>query len=290
MLCRKKEYRKLEKRKNGEWIGELKFDGTRALAYVRDGEYKLVNRRNFEISRNFPELKFPDVNAILDGELVIFTNGKSDFSKILTRTHITNNMKIRLLSKRYPATFMVFDILYIENNKQKKLLNLPLIERKKILEEIEETENVKIVDYVEGEEIIELWNEAKEKDLEGVILKEKDSKYKCGERSDKWIKIKTLETGEFKIVGYRESESRALRSLVLMDNSKNYVGRVGTGFSDEYLKELKGKLDKLKTNTPKFKELDKKYDITWVEPDLECEVEYLEKKEHLRQPSFKKLI
>lgn len=287
MLCEKQEHQELRRDLEG-WIGSIKFDGTRVLIHLKDGEAKLINRRGKEISHKFPELQFPSVNVVLDSELVIFRDGKSDFNKIVTRGNVESKFKIEILSEKYPSKLMVFDVLSYEGE---DLTDKPLSERKEILSNIPKTENLKIVDYVRGEGIRELWEKVKEKDLEGIILKKLNSKYKCG-RSRSWLKVKNLKRDVFEVVGYKKSDKREVRSLILSENGK-YRGRVGSGFSDDELKRLKEKLDKNKVDEPMFKDLDRKYDIVWIKPKkLKCQVEYLEETKggKLRHPVFEGLI
>src|SRR5690554_515970 len=96
-------------------IFELKFDGIRALAYL-DKETLLKNKRHKIINNTYPELlqihKQVKKRCILDGEIVLFHKSKPDFFKIQKRSLMENPLKIKLQSKRYPVTFIAFDIIY----------------------------------------------------------------------------------------------------------------------------------------------------------------------------------
>jgi len=137
-----------------DFLFEIKYDGTRTICYFEEGNIKFINRRGKEFSYRYPEIKEALKNAVkageavLDGEMVVLENQKPNFWKLAEREHVDNKFRIELLSKLMPATFIIFGILFLDG---KELVNLPLIERKRILREIvEENERVKIADYKIG--------------------------------------------------------------------------------------------------------------------------------------------
>ena len=283
-----------------DWIFEFKYDGTRGLFYIKDGKLKIINRRMKEVSDRYPEfITIPQyINArecILDGEIIVEKNGRSDFYSLQKREQQTNKFKISILSKMLPAKYIVFDILYIDG---KDLTLHPWYDRRETLDGIfEKKENVIISPYIRklGKE---MFKEALKKGFEGVMAKKIDSFYEMGKRSDKWLKIKRLETEDYIIIGYTKGEGKREGSFgaLLLGAYKNgkivYISRVGTGFNDEEIKEMMDLFKKIKTK--KYvdipEEIEKK-GIIWVKPELVCEVRFMEKTptHKLRAPSFIRL-
>jgi len=287
-----------------EFCFELKFDGTRAICYINkeNKEVKLLNRRLKFFQKNYPELLglYNDVTAnkvVIDGEVVIFKQGKPDFPSLQTREHVDDPTRISLLSELMPATYIVFDILYKDG---RSLINLPLIERKKILEKtVKESDRILLSSYVIGKGK-KFFREVKKKGLEGMIAKRLKSTYQIGKRPKDWLKIKFLKTLDCVICGYtvgsgwREKYFGALILGCYHQGKLRYIGRVGTGLDEKGYAELTKTLQKLKTDKCSFKEKPEfPSDIVpvWVKPELVCEVKFmnLSKNYIMRTPSFIRL-
>ncbi|VVB74201.1 DNA ligase [Candidatus Tiddalikarchaeum anstoanum] len=272
------------------FIYEPKLDGTRAVCYFNDKKIKLINRRDRDITYRYPELIF-DKNlsaksCVLDGELVVFNEkGNPDFHLLQTREQVDKKDLIESRSKTRPATYVVFDIIEKDG---KLLVNLPLVERKRILNDtVKDGAYIRKIVYTK--EGVKLWKEVTKRKLEGVMAKIETSKYSVGVRADTWIKIKFLKTIDAIIVGYT-SEKRVISALVIAayENDKlRYIGRVGTGFTESFLKSLRTELDKLIIKNPPVTYSGNK-NIVWVKPELICEVRYLElsKDKIMRAPAF----
>jgi len=280
---------------NKDWIFEIKWDGFRALAYVNE-KVNLRSRNNKELIDNFPELKELKSlarNVVLDGEIIIIKNGKPDFQALQERAKAVKPTEIQTHAIKSPAEYIVFDILEKDG---KPVTNLPLTERKKVLQDsLREGEHVTLSDFVE-EKGEEYYKAALEKGLEGVIAKRKDSTYQVGFRSSDWLKIKTLQScdcvifGSTKGTGVRAKTFGAL-ILGLYDKRKPvFVGKVGTGFTEETLEELSEALKPLQTEKAAF-ETGLHEEITWLKPKLVCEVGYqvVTKDRKLRMPRFRGL-
>jgi len=283
-----------------EYLYELKYDGTRAICYIENEKIKLINRRNNDITERYPEI----VNAlkdsikakeiVLDGEIVYFENGKPNFYKLAEREHINDRFRINVLSKLMPTTFMIFDILYVDG---KELINLPLIERKKILKEyVIPNERIKIVDFIVGKGI-ELFEFAKSNGYEGIMAKRIDGIYE-EKRSYNWLKIKVVDTLDVVVLGFSKGngERENFGSLLVgayVNEKLRYLGSVGSGFDKEKIEET---LSKLKNDViPKPENIEIPNDIElpnreifWVKPKYVVEVKYLEitKNLQLRNPTF----
>jgi bifunctional non-homologous end joining protein LigD len=279
---------------NANWIFEIKWDGTRCIAFVDKNSVRLQNRRLADITFRYPELKISeDINfkrVILDGEIVSLRNGKPDFERLQEREHIDNEVKIKLMSKRYPVVYIAFDILFLNG---KNVFHKPLIERKKLLKDsVKESKRIIISEYIDtyGKKF---FREVQKKGLEGVMAKNKRSKYLIGKRSKNWLKIKNTKTLDCVVCGYTKGEGwreKYFGSLILGCYRKNrmiYVGRVGTGFNEDFLRAMKEKFDKIQTNKEHF-ETEKDIEIVWIKPDYVAEVKFLEitKDLKLRSPSL----
>ncbi len=121
------------------------------------------------------------------------------------------------------------------------------------------------------------------------MAKRMDSPYEPGRRSSSWLKIKALKTVDCVIVGFT-SEKRAISALAIglyFDHELTYIGRVGTGFTEKFLNELRTILDNIVIEEPPVRNVPK-HPIIWVRPELVAEIEYLlmTKDGHLRAPSF----
>jgi len=143
----------------------------------------------------------------------------------------------------------------------------------------------------------ELFDKAKKEGWEGIIGKDGQSYYDSGKRSDRWLKFKLQNSQEAIICGYTapEGSRKYFGSLILgikPGERIQYIGNVGTGFTEAGIKELYAKLHPLETaNKPFDEKISRRNKITWVEPKLVCEVWYSEwtADNHLRQPVFKGL-
>ncbi len=174
-----------------EYGFEVTWDGTRVIAFCEDG-HKFQNRRLNQVAYRHPELEpLVDGRAVLDGEIVVMHEGRSDFAKLQQREHASDGFKESLVAREFPATFVVFDILHWND---RSLIKLPLDERRRILEEaLIPRENVYVSEPVQGQGVA-LFKAAEERGLEGIVAKRVDSPYRPGKRVDFWLKIKTYES------------------------------------------------------------------------------------------------
>lgn len=272
-----------------DWLFEPKWDGYRAIADVRGGKVDLYSRNHISFNKDYP----PVVKAVekiaydvvLDGEVVVMKNKDvSDFQSL-------QNYKT---TGKGNLTYVVFDLLYLNGE---ELLEMPLIERKTLLEEVVKQLDDKTVQYSahvvkEGEK---LFKKASQKGLEGIIAKKADSVYEEGRRTMNWLKIKILNQQETIICGYtapRGSRKKlgALVLGVLDDNGElRYVGHCGGGLNGELIDMLYAKLQPLRRDTSVFKgKIKTNMPVTWVKPVLVCQVKFSSWTEGgiLRQPIF----
>jgi bifunctional non-homologous end joining protein LigD len=278
------------------WIFEVKWDGFRAIAYI-DSSVSLRSRNNKELIGFFPELKELDQlthDVVLDGEIIILKKGKVDFQALLERRRANSKFEMNLRTEQSPAVYVVFDILEKDG---KSLMDIPLMQRKEILKTaLKEGEHVLLEDYVE-EKGEAYYQATLQKGLEGIIAKKKGSLYEPGLRSGNWMKIKKLRSCDCVIFGYTRGEGareKAFGALLLglYDEQQQpvYIGKVGTGFSQETLEKLMRAFEKIPADNAPFN-LETSENVNWLKPKLVCEVVYqvLTKDGRLRMPRFQGL-
>ena len=178
-----------------EHLFEVKWDGTRVLAFVDDGGYRLVNRHRVDVTDRYPELDLLanlPAGIVLDGEVVVLRQGKPDFGLLLSRNQTRVALKIRSLARMLPATYVVFDLLY---DRFESLLALPLGTRRKRLEKLMGRYAHPRLVFSQG--VVgpgkAFFAEVCSQGLEGVMAKRLASRYRPGRRTDAWIKIKPKE-------------------------------------------------------------------------------------------------
>src|SRR5438445_1388269 len=276
------------------WAFEVKWDGFRAIASVAGGEATLTSRNGHDLPARFSNVakelakavKTPD--CVLDGEVcALDESGRSSFSAMQQGKPGT------------PIVYYVFDVLEVDGE---PLVDLPLVERRKRLEQLLDKRNRTVRLSETFDDGNALYEAAKEQGLEGIVAKRLDSRYLQGKRTRDWLKIKTHGRQEFVIAGFTKGTGRrasSFGSLVLayyQGDELVYAGNVGTGFTGREIEKLLDKLRPLKRSTPPFKEVPKmpkvrKSDVIWVEPKLVCEVEFVEWTHdgRLRAPAYKGL-
>ena len=176
-----------------DYLFEIKWDGIRMLAFIDPEGYRLMNRHGVNTTERYPEFAFLaglPPGTILDGEMVVFHNGKPDFGLVQGRDKTRSALKIRSLSRAQPATFLVFDLLY---QRGQSLLQRTLLQRRLCLEEV--------LDCLPNPRLLlsqgligagkALFQETHRQHLEGIMAKKLTSSYRPGTRTADWIKIKT---------------------------------------------------------------------------------------------------
>ena len=272
------------------FIYEPKLDGVRCVAYL-DGDTRLQARSGHDITGKFPELaelhKQVKKPCILDGEITGIT-----FNAIQHRIHQEKPLAIRIAQTQYPVIYYVFDILYAG---QESVKALPLLERKAILtSNTAEAYQGRLVgwqtDYLTAYNLY--------LHTEGIMAKAMYSPYAEGKRSDSWLKLKNFKEATFYVCGVTEGENdraSTFGSLILGElvcGRFNYVGNVGSGFTQIQLKAMLYLLDTLKGNCPfEVKPNTDRPIKFWTRPELKAEVRYLEatKGGLLRFPTFRKV-
>ncbi len=254
------------------FIYEIKWDGIRTLSFL-DTKTDMRNIRNKLMVPIFPELeslyKQVKTKCIIDHELLVLKDGIPDFYEVQKRALMSNSFKIKLAADKYPASVIAYDILYY---KDKDITMLPLMERKKYLTDVVIENNLISVSRFIENDGIKLYELVKEKGLEGIVAKRKDSLYWQGKRTKDWVKCKIMSTDDCVICGYIPKENN-MTSLVLGqydDDVLVYKGHVTLGVSLRILNEHKYKT----IDYPPFGYVPPgNEDCVWMAPELVCIVE-----------------
>jgi bifunctional non-homologous end joining protein LigD len=255
------------------WIFEDKYDGFRMIATIEGGKVTLYSRNGRIISRHYIEvakaLESIKHDAVIDGELVaIGTDGLSHFQ--LLQNARRDEAKLQ---------YCAFDLMFQEGD---DLRDLSLLERKKRLKAILPKHKLIAFSRHRATFGTKFFREADRNGLEGIMAKRADSQYLSGARTDNWLKIKTSKRQEVLIAGFTAPRRTrpffgALALAVREGKEWRFIGHVGTGFSHETLKELHGKLIKLKmAKSPFPKKARGEAITTWVKPTLVAEVKFTE--------------
>jgi len=316
-----------------DWAFEMKWDGIRALAYLGQGPggaVRLLTRNGNDVTASFPDL-IADVRAavrrgqavsgssapagtvldgtvldgtVLDGEIVALDRrNRPDFSLLQNRLGLTEKGDVRRAAREVPVHYLVFDIL---QDTGRNVTDLPYSQRRELLAaRVADTGTVQVPPAFTGDAAAAMTASA-ELGLEGVVAKDRDSRYLGGKRTGLWVKIKHVRAQEVVIGGWRPGaghRDQTFGSLLVgipvapatgagthgsphggapsveaghTPVTLSYAGRVGTGFSDRDLAVLRQRLDTLRSPAPPFEEVPEAdaAGVTWVAPTLVGEVEF----------------
>ena len=274
----------------GEWIHEIKFDGYRILARIDHGSVRLYSRNGHEWTDRFPSIvaslkRLHVRQAWIDGEIVILdAEGKSDFQALQNVLSGGSSAK---------PVYYAFDLLYADG---RDIRSAPLLSRKTALAVLvgkNAAGSVRFTDHIDGQGD-KFFREACRLALEGIVSKRRDAPYRSG-RNPHWMKVKCVDEQEFVVAGFTAPKgTRANFGALLLGvhgarHELKYCGRVGTGFTETSLAEIRKRLKPLETLTCPFSVVPpESKGVRWVEPRLVAEVSFTgwTKDGVLRHPSF----
>ena len=275
------------------WLFEIKWDGVRALAWIENGKLTLRARSGSDITSQYPDLAgLPEAlsghQGILDGEIAVLDGrGRSDFEKLQSRMHV-HNPAPKLVSE-YPVVYFVFDLLYCDGY---DLRAAPLLERKRLLQRLfRNSDRTRFSDHQieKGKELFEL---AKQNDLEGIIAKRIDSQY-VNARSPNWLKLKTSKTLDAVVGGWTAPRGGTPFGSLLLGlyagKKLEFIGHVGSGFDAQSHRQIAATLKELVTKKCPFEQIPETNEKeTWVTPKLVARVRFSgwTQEERLRHPVF----
>lgn len=269
-------------RSDPQWLYEPKVDGYRTIAFVQGDKVRLQSRRGIDLTAAFPEivadLAHQAVDTmILDGEIVALgADGRPSFNALQNRTQLKTAKQIADAQRETPVVLLCFDLLHFAG------LNLraaPYIDRRRYLSQcLLPSAHVQLVHTSEDAE--KLYQASLESGFEGIVAKRKDSPYQPGKRSPAWLKIKATKTGDFVVGGYTKGKGarESLGALLLgywTGRKLQYAGHVGSGLTEDLVKQLRERLSDLAVKNPPFSEKPPLHRPTsWLKPELVVEVEF----------------
>ena len=260
-----------------DWIHEIKHDGYRMLCYVDGPVVRFVSRNGKDWSDKLPTLSLEVkrlglTNALLDGEVVMMADdGTTNFQLLQNHIGAGQDAQVR---------YYLFDLLYLNGYDVRRA---KLLDRKQLLRQAAArsavAQRVLISDHIVGTGPLVL-QQACKLGVEGIVSKRIDSRYAAGRTTD-WVKTKCLLSDEFVVAGYTlpANNGRGIGALVLArfdeEGSLRYVGRVGTGFSERSLVELREQLDAIQTDCCPIAGADQREkESRWVNPQIVVEIEF----------------
>ncbi|OGE19094.1 DNA ligase [Candidatus Daviesbacteria bacterium RIFCSPLOWO2_02_FULL_43_11] len=278
----------------GEAHVQPKYDGFRIEIHKKGNKVRLFSRNLEETTSMFPDIirgvlkQVKAKSVILDSEALAFNPASDEFLPFQETTKRRRKYGIEEMSKTLPLKAFVFDIMYLNG---KSLIDMPLRERMKKLEEVIEGDGVLIPQPGEitgsAIRINELFNDALTKGLEGLVIKRPDCGYEAGARNFNWVKLKRHSSGELQdtidcvILGYvygrgKRAEFGAGALLVgVYDESKDEfvtVSKIGTGLTDIEWREIHQRADKIKVDHKPARVNSILVPSVWIEPKIVIEV------------------
>lgn len=250
-----------------DWLFERKLDGIRMLAFKRGSNVRLLSRNKLDLTPSYPAVvkaiaDLPVANAIFDGEATW------------------------AWGRQGRADYHVFDVLWLNG---RNVTCKPLDERRTLLDAIPFALPVAKVKEVKGDAP---WERACRQGWEGVIAKRRDAPYEH-RRSKAWLKMKCEATQELVVGGFTDPQrSRVGLGALLVGYFEGddfvFAGKVGTGFTDALLRDLRQRFDRLESAASPFTKaigLPRK-GAHWVKPEVVVQVAFTEWTGHgkLRHP------
>jgi bifunctional non-homologous end joining protein LigD len=262
------------------WTYEFRWDGVRALVNVTAGQVRIHSRLGNEVTVAYPELAGlgADIDdALVDGEIVAFVDNRPSFGQLQLRMHVRSAKQAAELVEQAPVSFIAFDLLRLFGV---DLTDRTLAERRATLERLaadhpQWTVSPSFDDGPATE------SAARAHGLEGVVAKRLSSRYRFGQRTNDWVKVKFTQGGEFVVVGWEADAadgSATLSSLLLgyYDGDElRFAGKVGSGLSGRESAQLKRGLRSRSTPALAEAPLHSPGRVaTWVEPEVVVAVTY----------------
>jgi bifunctional non-homologous end joining protein LigD len=283
------------------WAYEGKWDGVRAIGHIDAEGIRLMSRNGNDITVAYPEIgplaaAVGVAQAIVDGELIATEAGRPSFSALQPRMHQRDPTLIARLAREVPVTYVIFDLLALED---RSLLTLPYDERRRVLEALElEGPAWRTPPAWTDTTLDAMLDATRASGLEGVIAKRRNSPYRPGVRSDAWRKFKHGSAQEFVVGGWtagqgaRHGELGALLVGHHDADGLRYAGKVGTGFDRRGRARLVALfVERARATSPFVDDVPGHDDVHWVDPEIVVDVSFGEwtTTGHLRHPVYRGL-
>ncbi|QHW33044.1 DNA ligase [Paenibacillus rhizovicinus] len=250
-----------------DYLFEPKYDGWRMLIHKHNERIEAYTRYGALVTAKFPELKEAAAaikadTAILDCEGICMRGGRPVFDDFAYRGRLSLASRIAQAARTHPATFVVFDLLYTD----RAHLHEPLTQRKERLTDVVSDSPVLTKTmFVDGKGKA-LFAMTKEKGMEGIVAKRKDSAYRLNQTSPDWLKIKHFKTIDTIILGYRTEPFALVLGLHFRTVTNKPVGTVEKGITPEEKQTFLAIAQRLHTVEDQRTQ--------WIEPRLCCRIEY----------------
>ncbi|MDX1563942.1 MAG: non-homologous end-joining DNA ligase [Phycisphaeraceae bacterium] len=264
-----------------DWIFERKLDGVRCLVFRTARSVRLMSRNRNNMNSSYPELvdalkEQKRTAFVADGEIVAFKGRRTSFSRLQPRMHVQDEDEARQSGVK--VFLYLFDLLHLAGY---DTTALPLLERKKLLKRALEYRDPIQFSAHRNQQGKSFFNDACDRGWEGLIAKRARSVYRHA-RSRDWLKFKCTNRQELVVGGWTDPKGNrtGLGALLVGHYHRDrllYAGKVGTGYDEQTLGDLRQRLDRLKRQTCPFELApDQAPDVHWVTPKLVIEVEFTE--------------
>jgi bifunctional non-homologous end joining protein LigD len=268
-----------------QWLHEIKFDGYRVQIHLNKGKKRVLTRNGLDWTKRFSviagALDIPG-QAILDGEVVVFHEGRTNFSELQAEL---------AAGKQDRVVYYAFDLLWRNGDLRK----LPQVERKRMLSDLLGENDIGhpviYSEHLTGDGQV-MFEHATKLNFEGIVSKNAQAPYRS-DRNEAWLKIKTVQQGKFPVIGFVKDPSGVAALYLGKREGKDlvYMGKVGTGWSRTVSSQIRKQLDTVVSPKSKLTKPIRNPKATWVEPTFFADVEYrdITSEGLLRQSSFKGL-
>lgn len=260
---------------------QVKWDGVRLLACKDDSGWWLYNRKQKERTNTYPDLLaelalLECETVLLDGEVVALQDGRPDFFRVLKRDLGSPSNQSRLMD-HIPVYYMVFDLLFADG---RWWTDRPLYERFERLTRLIPSglKRIHVCDnYEDGKALFETM---KEKEMEGIVIKEREGVYHVGQKHPTWQKVKHFREMRAAVIGATLRQGR-VNALILgepADAPNRYIGKAATGLNQQELTILTQFLPQLRMSkppidvAPRFPSTET---VIWLQPLLTVQVRFL---------------
>jgi bifunctional non-homologous end joining protein LigD len=264
-----------------DWLFEVKWDGFRVETVVDNGTVRLWTRSQLDAAERYfgpflePAGWIGARQAVVDGEVIALDErGEPDFALLQAR------IKGRGASAEpTPFVYEVFDLLHLDG---RSLVDEPLEERRRLLAEVIVPDpRVRLSEHIEGEGRA-FFEAARTRGLEGIMAKDRRSRYVPGKRSDRWLKVKIRPEQELVVGGWATGTGKAVDLGALLvgvyeGNALRYAGKIGAGFTNDNRADLLGAVRSLGADSPPFDPPPPRAvsrDARWLRPELVVRAEF----------------
>lgn len=283
------------------WVHEFKWDGVRALVVSDGNRVQVRSRAGNDVTAGYPELgalaAVLPPGTVVDGEIVALdADGVPSFPRLQRRMHVRDPGRVAVAVREVPVVLMVFDVLV---DRGTPALDEPWTSRRERLVALG-LDGAAWATPPVGDDLATMLETAAARGLEGVVSKRRTSRYRPGDRSPDWRKLRLVREQEMVVggirhgTGHRSGTFGALLVGTWEDGGDpahplRFAGGVGSGFTDRETQRLAGVLDELTTDVTPFADPPAERDVSWVRPEVVVQVRYREwtPDGRLRQPSYR---